>query len=71
MDVNYIIVQAGGKGTRMERLARNKPKALVPVPFKDRIIHFVNRKHTEKTPENAYIKTIIQIMNLESFAAHK
>ena len=29
--IKYIIVQAGGKGTRMEQLTRNKPKALVPV----------------------------------------
>lgn len=28
--LEYIIVQAGGKGTRMETLTRNKPKALVP-----------------------------------------
>ena len=26
-----IIVQAGGKGTRLEGLTRNKPKCLVPV----------------------------------------
>lgn len=31
MNFNYIIVQAGGKGTRMEHLTRNKPKALVPI----------------------------------------
>lgn len=31
MDPQYIIVQAGGKGSRMESLTRNKPKALVPV----------------------------------------
>ena len=34
MDVQYIIVQAGGKGTRMGYLTRNKPKALVPVDRK-------------------------------------
>ena len=28
---NYIIVQAGGKGTRLEHLTKNKPKALVPI----------------------------------------
>ena len=31
MDLKYVVVQAGGKGSRMERLTRNKPKALVPV----------------------------------------
>lgn len=29
--MDYIIVQAGGKGTRLEYLTKNKPKALVPV----------------------------------------
>ena len=29
--MNYIIVQAGGKGTRLKHLTQNKPKALVPV----------------------------------------
>lgn len=29
MNIEYIIVQAGGKGTRMEYLTTNKPKALV------------------------------------------
>ena len=31
MTIDYIIVQAGGKGTRMEYLTTNKPKALVPI----------------------------------------
>ncbi|MHC6204190.1 phosphotransferase [Breznakiellaceae bacterium SP9] len=30
MNIDYIIVQAGGNGTRMENLTRNKPKGLVP-----------------------------------------
>ncbi len=29
--LKYIIVQAGGKGTRLKHLTKNKPKALVPV----------------------------------------
>ncbi len=29
--MDYIIVQAGGKGTRLGHLTKNKPKALVPV----------------------------------------
>ncbi len=31
MKLDHIIVQAGGKGTRMGSLTRNKPKALVPI----------------------------------------
>ncbi|MDR1901928.1 MAG: NTP transferase domain-containing protein [Treponema sp.] len=31
MNVEYIIVQAGGKGTRLNGFTRNKPKCLVPV----------------------------------------
>ena len=39
MKMDYIIVQAGGKGTRMESLTRNKPKALVPVNNLPMIFH--------------------------------
>ena len=31
MNLKKIIIQAGGKGTRLEGLTRNKPKCLVPV----------------------------------------
>lgn len=43
----YIIVQAGGKGTRMEALTRNKPKALVPVNNLPMIFHLF-RKYPDK-----------------------
>ena len=43
MDLNYIIVQAGGKGSRMERLTRNKPKALVPVNNLPMIFHLFKK----------------------------
>lgn len=46
MDVSYIIVQAGGKGTRMEYLTYNKPKALVPVENLPMIFHLF-RKYPE------------------------
>lgn len=39
MNVSYIIVQAGGKGTRMEYLTYNKPKALVPIDNLPMIFH--------------------------------
>ena len=47
MEFNYIIVQAGGKGTRMEHLTRNKPKALVPINNLPMIFHLF-KKYPEK-----------------------
>lgn len=47
MSCNYIIVQAGGKGSRMESLTRNKPKALVPVNNLPMIMHLF-RKYPDK-----------------------
>ncbi len=46
----YIIIQAGGKGTRMERLTRNRPKALVPVDNLPMIFHLF-----KKYPDSRYI----------------
>lgn len=45
--MNYIIVQAGGKGTRMESLTENKPKALVPIDNLPMIFHLF-KKYPEK-----------------------
>lgn len=47
MSLDYIIVQAGGKGSRMEALTRNKPKALVPVNNLPIIFHLF-RKYPDK-----------------------
>lgn len=50
MDKNceYIIVQAGGKGTRLEHLTANKPKCLVPIYNKPMLFNlfdtFADRK---------------------------
>lgn len=40
--IEYIIVQAGGRGTRMGSLTRNKPKALVPINNLPMIFHMFN-----------------------------
>lgn len=45
--VDYIVVQAGGKGSRMQGLTRNKPKALVPVNNLPMIFHLF-RKFPDK-----------------------
>ncbi len=44
--VKYIVVQAGGRGSRMEILTRNKPKALVPVENLPMLFHLF-RKYPE------------------------
>ena len=41
--MQYIIVQAGGRGSRLETLTTNKPKALVPVDNLPMIFHLFNR----------------------------
>ena len=45
--MEYIIVQAGGKGTRLKQLTRNKPKALVPVENLPMLFHLF-RKYPDK-----------------------
>lgn len=41
--VRYVIVQAGGKGTRLKRLTANKPKALLPLWGKPMLFHLFDR----------------------------
>ena len=48
MDLKYVVVQAGGKGSRMERLTRNKPKALVPVNNLPMIFHLFKKFSDKK-----------------------
>lgn len=45
--MEYIIIQAGGKGTRLGYLTKNKPKALVPVENLPMIFHLF-RKYPDK-----------------------
>ena len=45
--MDYIIVQAGGKGTRLGYLTKNKPKALVPVDNLPMLFHLF-RKYPDK-----------------------
>lgn len=50
MNFDYIIVQAGGKGSRMDYLTRNKPKALVPVKNRPLLFHLF-----EKFPDKKFL----------------
>jgi tRNA A-37 threonylcarbamoyl transferase component Bud32 len=47
MNIEYIIVQAGGRGSRLEKYTRNKPKALLPVENLPMIFHLF-RKFPDK-----------------------
>lgn len=47
MNIDHIIVQAGGKGTRLEQLTKNKPKAIVPVNNLPMLFHLF-RKYPDK-----------------------
>lgn len=50
MNPEYIVVQAGGKGTRMEQLTANKPKALVPIGNRPMLFRLF-----EKYPDKKFI----------------
>ena len=50
MKIDYIVIQAGGKGTRLEHLTANKPKALVPVENLPMLFHLFR-----KFPDKRYI----------------
>ena len=48
MNFNYIIIQAGGKGTRLQHLTANKPKGIVPVNNLPMIFHLFNKYKGKK-----------------------
>lgn len=68
MDVDYIVVQAGGKGTRMKYLTENKPKALVPVGNLPMIFHLFRKYPDKKFIVIADYKSDVMKKYLEAFA---
>ena len=46
--IEYVIIQAGGKGTRLKRLTQNKPKGIVPVNNLPIIFHLFNKYPQKK-----------------------
>ena len=50
MKIEYVIVQAGGKGTRLGKLTHNRPKALVSINNRPIIFHLF-----EKFPDCRYV----------------
>lgn len=47
MNFEYIVVQAGGKGTRLGHITKNKPKALAPIGNLPMLFHLF-RKYPDK-----------------------
>lgn len=48
MKIEYIIIQAGGKGTRLQHLTKNKPKAIVPINNLPMIFHLFKKFQDKK-----------------------
>lgn len=68
--MQYIIIQAGGKGSRLEILTNNKPKCLVPVNNLPIIFHLFNLypkakfkiiADYKKDPLKKYLKTFAKV----------
>ena len=68
MQPNYIIIQAGGKGTRLKHLTANKPKGIVPVNNLPIIFHLMQRYKDKKFIIIADYKHEIMEKYLETFA---
>jgi len=71
MEIEYIIVQAGGKGTRLEHLTANKPKAIVPVENLPMLFHLFRKFPDKKYIIIADYKKDVLRAYLESFAEVK
>ncbi len=66
--ISHIIIQAGGKGTRLETLTTNKPKALVPVDNLPMIFHLFNKYPNAKFKIIADYKKDVLERYLKAFA---
>ena len=68
MDIKYIVIQAGGKGTRLKHLTANKPKGIVPVNNLPMIFHLMNKYKDKKFIIIADYKHEVMEKYLEVFA---
>lgn len=67
-DYEYIIVQAGGKGTRLKQLTKNKPKAIVSIDNLPIIFHLFKKYPRSKFIIIADYKKEVLERYLETFA---
>jgi GTP:adenosylcobinamide-phosphate guanylyltransferase len=68
---DYIIVQAGGRGSRLETLTNNKPKALVPVENLPMIFHLFKQFPKAHFIVIADYKKEVLVNYLRTFASVK
>ena len=66
--MDYVIVQAGGKGSRLKHLTENKPKALVPVDNLPMLFHLFRKYPDKKFIVIADYKKDVMRAYLEVFA---
>lgn len=66
--MDYIIVQAGGRGTRLKYLTQNKPKALVPIDNLPMLFHLFRKYPKKKFIIIADYKREVLHEYLEAFA---
>ena len=66
--IPYIIVQAGGRGSRLETLTANKPKALVPIDNLPMIFHLFKKYPDSKFKIIADYKKNVLKKYLKTFA---
>uniref|UniRef100_UPI0022E02AD0 nucleotidyltransferase family protein n=1 Tax=Enterocloster aldenensis TaxID=358742 RepID=UPI0022E02AD0 len=71
MRVEYIVIQAGGKGTRLGNLTKNKPKGIVPFKNLPIIFHLFNKYPQKKFIIISDYKYEVLDKYLESFAKVK
>lgn len=69
--MEYIIIQAGGKGTRLKYLTKNKPKALVPIDNLPMIFHLFRKYPKKRFIVIADYQKEVLREYLDSFAAVK
>ena len=65
----HIIIQAGGKGTRLEGLTKNKPKCLVPVDNLPIIFHIFQKFCNDRFTIIADYKADVLEKYLKCFAS--
>lgn len=66
-NVDYIVIQAGGKGTRLGSLTHNKPKGIVPVKNLPIIFHLFNKYPDKKFIIIGDYKYDVLVKYLETF----